>query len=151
MKFKLKTIFGVTLLSALVVGSITNDQATLKKVRAIKASVDTVVAEIEAEPDMQVARSEHRFDFVLFSVGKLRWDIEREDQADVSVELTWQSRLLFPQRPSIELISSEAERESDLVQNLAAVLRTELSDTPIEIAGNAQNDICDCTKEDYDW
>lgn len=111
MKYKLKTLFVVTALLALVVASFARDQFAQAEVRRLKEAVNASLSELDWLKSDDIDFSEFRSDFLLFSWGDANWNVELNDPTLPKIVLTWKSRLLFSRSPSVTLEYNKTPRQ----------------------------------------
>lgn len=136
MKFRLKTLFLITLLVAMLVGSVSVSIRTSAEVRRLKEIVDSSLVELDAEQSLHVNKSQHRNDFGLFTSGNIGWDVAIDDQSGAKIQLIWQSRLWFAKRLSISLIHGGKTKENRFAEEFIRVFQKHRPDVVVnEIEG----------------
>ena len=133
MKFKLKTLFLITLIIAVVVGSVTTSLRLMSTVRSLRDTVDRSLAELNADGSLQITKSQYQSDFGVFSDGTSVWDIEMEEKSRARIELKWRSRLWFADEPSITIQESDSAEQQEFADQFIRVFRTHKTDMGIVV------------------
>ena len=123
MKFKIKTLFAITFLIALLVGSVVRDLSTQREVQRQKEVVEEAVQQLAAFQSVRVNRSEHRNDFVLYSSGRVDWNCVLPDLSSAQVKLSWNSRPIFTEATQLTLTREKSTVADLLVEELGAYLK----------------------------
>lgn len=109
MKFRLRSLFVLTLVVALIIAAISNDRRAMSQVEQMRGIVESTLSDVECLYPECIDREEFRNEFILFSSGNLNWDIEQNNQDVARIKVTWQSRLLSPKNPTITLHPYETD------------------------------------------
>lgn len=132
MKFRLKTLFAITVLVAIVVYAISSDQRALAKVRRMRAAVDSTLGNVERLNNDDIARSEFRSDFVLFSSGTISWELVTDDPMELRIALEWRSRMFFSDGPSVTITPKKSRKSRQFAEELLRDFQRQKLDVSID-------------------
>ncbi|MEC8557058.1 MAG: hypothetical protein VXZ82_18805 [Planctomycetota bacterium] len=109
MKFRLKSIFLLTLFVAMLLGCALVNVRILARASELEATVETSLDQLSDTQALPITRGQYQNDFGLFSSGIACWDIRVGDGSDARIELKWRSRLWFAEGPTVE-VSEDGHR-----------------------------------------
>ena len=103
MKFRLKSIFLLTLFVAMLLGCVLVNIRILARAKELKATVEASLDQLSDTQTLAITRGQFQSDFGLFSSGTSGWDIRVGDSSDARIELKWRSRLWFAESPTVDV------------------------------------------------
>lgn len=109
MRFRLKSIFLLTLLVAMLLGAVLVTIRASARADDLERTVEASLDQLRDKQSLEIDRAQHQHDFGLFSSGTIGWDIRIAERADARIVLKWRSRLWFSESPTIDVFHDGKE------------------------------------------
>ena len=123
MKIRLKTLFAITVLVAIIVGGVATVLRTKSEVKRLGAVVEESLGQIKGLKTADIRKSSLSNDFVLMSWGNMKWNVELADKTQAEVELAWEAYFYGFRQPTIVLKHGSSQSQQEFAEQLQRIVQ----------------------------
>lgn len=124
MKIKLKTLFVVTVLAAVVICGVTTTYRTKAEALALRDVVNETLDEATGIKTGRTFKSSFSNDFLIYSSGNLNWVVGLAGASEPEIDISWQAHIVKTKTPTIVISHRDTPEErafaEEFLRNVAS-------------------------------